>query len=211
MSSGPGQREHGDDRRKGAIVLVVGPSGAGKDSVIAFARRALDGDPRFVFARRLITRAVDGTEDHEACTDADFENLEAADALALSWRAHGTAYGIRNTVRHEIDAGRVVVANVSRRVVPAGILLAPRALVAHVTASPAVLADRLRQRGRETADEIAGRLAREAPLPQVAGRILTLNNDGPIEIAGSALLHALRELAAASPERRACDDAEPGV
>ena len=131
MNNNQAHREQREVARKGAIVLVVGPSGAGKDSVIAFAQQPLGRDPRFVFARRLITRAVDGTEDHEECSQDGFEAVEAAGCLALSWRAHGTAYGIRHSALRDIDCGRIVVANVSRRVVLQGVRLAPRGLVVH--------------------------------------------------------------------------------
>ncbi len=194
MSSGSIHRGCRQARPNGAIVLVVGPSGAGKDSVIDFARRMLESNARFVFARRLITRAVDGTEDHEACSHQAFAAAEAAGSLALSWRAHGTAYGIRNSTVREIDSGHIVVANVSRRVIAAGVRLAPRALVAHVTASPDVLARRLQSRARETAADIAGRLAREAPRLDIGAPMLVIDNDGPIEKAGAVFLAALIEL-----------------
>lgn len=179
----------------GAIVLVVGPSGAGKDSVISHARKCLAGSGRYVFARRLITRPVDGSEDHEACTPAEFEAAEGAGELALSWRAHGTAYGIRGSVRHQLADGQIVVANISRRVIRAGLLLATRALVVHVTASPAVLAQRLQLRGREAPATIEERLSRAVQLPSFdSGLLLTLDNDGPIDKAGSLLVQALRGL-----------------
>ena len=195
MNDSQAHREQREIARNGAIVLVVGPSGAGKDSVIDFARQPLERVPRFVFARRLITRAVDGTEDHEPCSQAAFEAAEAAGSLALSWRAHGTAYGIRNLTVREIDSGRIVVANVSRRVIAAGVRLADRALVVRVTASPEVLACRLQSRGRETAADVAARLARKAPPFDSAAPMLVINNDGPIEQAGTALLEALIKLA----------------
>lgn len=180
----------------GAIVLVVGPSGGGKDSVIGYARKALAGAGRFTFARRLITRPVDGTEDHEPCTQSEFESAERAGLLVLSWRAHGTAYGIRDSLQQQLADGQIVVANVSRRVIHAGLMLATRALVVHVTASPAVLAQRLQLRGREAAATIEERLSREVKLPSIdSGRLLTLDNDGPIEQAGDLLVQALRSLA----------------
>jgi len=52
-------------RGRGTLVLVVGPSGAGKDSVIGALRQRLAGDDRVAFARRVITRAVEeGGEAH---------------------------------------------------------------------------------------------------------------------------------------------------
>jgi ribose 1,5-bisphosphokinase len=178
-------------------VLVVGPSGAGKDSILTYARRRLADDPRFVFARRLITRSEpDPSEDYEACGPAAFAATEAAGALALSWRAHGTAYGIRTAVLDDLARGRIVIASVSRGVIAAGAALARHVIVAHITASPDILATRLQARAREAPAAIMARLAREAPLPPHTGTLVVINNDGALAVGGEAMITALRELAA---------------
>ena len=98
------------------LVLVVGPSGAGKDTVLALARVALAGDRRFRFVRRVITRPADaGGEDHEAVSVREFD----ARAFALRWQAHGLHYGIPLDVTDDLARGIVVVANVSRGVIAA--------------------------------------------------------------------------------------------
>lgn len=93
------------------LVLVVGPSGAGNDTVLGLAERVLRNDKRFRFVRRVITRpaGADG-EDHEAVSEAQF----AGRSFALQWRAHGLSYGIPTDIANDLAAGTVVVANVSR-------------------------------------------------------------------------------------------------
>ncbi len=55
------------------LVLVVGPSGAGKDTLIAKAHDALRDDLRFTFVRRVVTRnAVAALEDHTTMDEAAF-------------------------------------------------------------------------------------------------------------------------------------------
>ena len=99
------------------LVGVVGPSGAGKDTLMDGARAALAGDVRFVFARRVITRPAEaGGEDHLPATAADFARMREQGDFALWWNAHGLSYGIPARIAAEVGQGRVVVANLSRGV-----------------------------------------------------------------------------------------------
>ena len=49
----------------GRLVLVVGPSGAGKDTLIAGARVKCLNNPTIVFPRRVVTRAASVAEDND--------------------------------------------------------------------------------------------------------------------------------------------------
>lgn len=181
----------------GAMIAVVGPSGAGKDSLMAYAARAYAGDDRVVFARRVITRPADaGGEDHEGVDAATFDRLERDGAFCISWRAHGLAYGIPVAVLDDLAAGRVVVVNGSRSALPHFSAAVPGLKVALVTAQPEVLAERLAARGRETRAEIEARLARSPrPLPQDLS-VIVFDNSGPLDRAGDAFV---REIAEALP------------
>src|SRR6478736_7831953 len=96
------------------LVLVVGPSGAGKDTLLGMAHRALIKEPRVRFVRRIITRLAEaGHEDHEAVTEAEFAGRD----YALRWQAHGLSYGIPLDIAGDLARGHVVVANVSRGVI----------------------------------------------------------------------------------------------
>lgn len=169
----------------GLLVLVVGPSGAGKDTLLAFARARLAGRPDIVFARRLVTRPPDGTEDHEPFDVAAFEEGVAADRFALGWRANGLCYALGADVKAALAAGHTVVANGSRAAVAEARARFARVKVVHITAPPTVLAARIADRGREDANARAGRLAREPALD--APPDLSIVNDGAVEPAGEKL------------------------
>jgi phosphonate metabolism protein PhnN/1,5-bisphosphokinase (PRPP-forming) len=168
--------------RRGVLFLVVGPSGAGKDSLIDGARRALGGDPRFRFPRRAITRPADaGGEDHEALSPAAFEAAQAAGAFALCWSAHGLRYGVPRAIEPDLAAGASVVVNVSRAILAEAAARFDPARVIHVTVPPEVLARRLAGRGRETPEDVAARLARAATALPDGPPVRTLANDGGLE------------------------------
>ena len=147
------------------LIAVVGPSGAGKDTLMAGARAALAQNARFRFVRRAITRPAEaGGEDHEALSEADFAARRAAGGFAFSWGAHGLHYGIPRDIEEDIAARRVVIANLSRAVLPeAGARYRLRVL--SITAPMEILAARLAARGRESTADINARLAREVALP----------------------------------------------
>ena len=151
------------------LVLVVGPSGAGKDTLLDAARRALAGDPRFHFVRRVITRPADaGGEAHEAVTEEEF----AARDFVIQWQAHGLRYGIPADA---IQAGVVSVANVSRTIIADAARRFPVRVI-EITAAPDILAARLASRGREDAADVATRLARSVAIPDGV-TIATVVND----------------------------------
>ena len=144
------------------LVLVVGPSGAGKDTLIEAAHAALADDPRFVFVRRVVTRhAVTALEDHATMDEAAFTVALMRGDFALHWEAHGLRYGIPATIDADLDAGRVVVANGSRAAIPAAREKYPDCVVLLVTADRTVRAARLAARGRESAEDVRARLERE--------------------------------------------------
>jgi phosphonate metabolism protein PhnN/1,5-bisphosphokinase (PRPP-forming) len=172
------------------LVLVVGPSGAGKDTLLAGARATLAGDTRIRFVRRAITRPADcDSEDHEPLTPDAFATRLRQGAFALHWQAHGLSYGIPADIADAIVAGRTVVANVSRGVISAAAARLPVHVI-EVTAAASVLAQRLRARRREGDSDIAARLSRHAELP--AGIPVTrIANDSTIEEGVTAMVAAI--------------------
>jgi phosphonate metabolism protein PhnN/1,5-bisphosphokinase (PRPP-forming) len=180
-------------KQQGALFLVVGASGAGKDTLIAAARKHLARNTRYVFPQRDITRSQDaGGEPHRAVSEPEFYSLEAHGGYALCWRAHELCYGIPSSINADLAKGKRVVVNVSREVVADAMDQYSDVQVLHVTASPTILQERLEARGREGAEQLAERVMRQPRLPRKA-RVIEIANDGPLDRAVETFLSALQD------------------
>jgi ribose 1,5-bisphosphokinase len=176
----------------GTWIFICGPSGVGKDSLIAWSKQALAGQPNIVFARRLVTRMAQPGSDDDACNEADFLSQRQTGGLRWHWQAHGFYYGISQNYTSHVSAGGTVVINGSRSHVDA--LPASQDIKrVEITASPDQIAARLAQRGRDSQEAVAHRLARNAGFEQSSplNADLIVRNDADIAQAGAALVQYL--------------------
>ena len=176
----------------GRLVLVVGPSGAGKDTLIRAAQDACRGDRDIVFPRRVVTRAGSAAEDHDTLSPEAFAQAHAQGSFALAWSAHGLDYGIPAAIDAELRAGRTVVCNVSRAIVPAA-----RARYAHptlvlVTAPHEVLVQRLAERGRASDGDLDARIRRSASLDRELAPDFIIRNTDTVSRGADLMLQAVR-------------------
>ena len=177
----------------GRLFAVVGPSGAGKDTLLAGIchGRGAAGGPHWV--RRAITRPESaGGEPFEGVTEAEFLRREAAGVFALVWRAHGLAYGIPHRELAPLAEGRDVVFNGSRAALAQAAAVFPGLAVIHVTAPAAVLAARLAGRGRESAAQIDARLSRAVDDIPPGLPVIEIVNDGSVQTGIDRLRAALQ-------------------
>ena len=179
---------------RGRLILVVGPSGSGKDSLIEAARDHFTAAPDIVFPQRCITRDGNaGGEAHKPVSPEEFATIAGNGGFMLHWSAHGLHYGIPRSVEQDLSAGRVVIVNVSRSV----LAFARRtygATVISVSVRPDILEQRLRARGRETTEaEIRGRLDRANACQVADCDTIIIDNSAEIDVAAGLFIQVITE------------------
>ncbi len=180
--------------RHGVMIVVVGPSGAGKDTLMEFAAQRLGQREDIHFAQRAITRSRDaGGENHDAVTPEEFARRFENGDFCVSWQAHGLSYGIPTSVRDQLAQGKIVIANGSRSALSHFKAAFPTLKVVNIIATLDVLAARLESRGRESREEILRRLQRSSL--EVCGDfdVTTIDNSGALEVSGAAFAELLEE------------------
>jgi ribose 1,5-bisphosphokinase len=177
----------------GRLIYLIGPSGAGKDTVLRWLREHPQLCPLLHIARRTISRnGHDPHEPHEAVGAAEFERMRERGDFALHWEANSLHYGVRHSELRPLERGLDVLVNGSRRFLPQARRTYPDLVAAHLTAPTHVLRARLLTRGRETPEAIDARLMRSAQLAAVVDKTdVELVNDGAPEDAARKLLQHL--------------------
>jgi len=173
----------------GRLILVVGPSGAGKDTLLGLAKLACADDVSVVFPRRVVTREASSSEDNAQLSAAEFQQALTRGDFAMHWEAHGHRYGLRRAIDDDIRAGRSVVVNVSRTVIDAARRAYANVTVIAIAAPPDVLAERIRLRARGSDGRAEQRLSRmvDSAVPDV-----TILNVGRPEDHARRLVRAIK-------------------
>lgn len=184
----------------GKLIYLIGPSGSGKDSLIDAAREALARCKVHV-VRRVITRSAEAKgEQALGVSQAAFEHMAGAGEFAMHWAANGLQYGIPRLIEQQLAAGESVLVNGSRAYLPEAAERFPNLLPIMLTVDRGVLRERLARRGRETAEEIEQRLARNDQLIADAAqweksgvRITLLDNSKSLNTTVGRLLELLAQ------------------
>lgn len=177
------------------LIYLMGASGSGKDTLLRLLRAELRGDEPVLVAHRYITRDSGATEDALCLTEDEFGRRAALGCFALRWASHGLHYGIGIEIDAWLSCGAAVIINGSRAHLEQAHSRYPALTAVEVTVDPGQLVRRLAGRGRESAEQIAQRLARAMqafPVPQQC-RLLRVSNDAAPETAAAALLNIARD------------------
>jgi ribose 1,5-bisphosphokinase len=159
----------------GRLVLVVGPSGAGKDTLLGLAKASCADDDNVVFPRRVITREASASEENEEVSIGTFQEALTRGEYAMHWEAHGHRYALWRAIDDDIRSGRTIVANVSRTVIGAMRRAYADVVVVSITAPPNVLAERIAMRARSSDGMVESRLGRVVEDASAAPDITIVN------------------------------------
>lgn len=178
------------------LIYVIGASGAGKDSLLRYARAHLPYSALVVFAHRYITRdAYAGGENHVALTESEFEHRQRMGCFAMHWHSHDTCYGVGIEINQWLAKGLNVVVNGSRNYLSQAAMRYDELVPVLIQSDKAILRERLLQRGRESAEAVEQRLMladaydREIEHP----RLCRIDNNGSLEEAGAQLLSVVQD------------------
>lgn len=191
------------------LVIVSGPSGVGKDTVIS-SLCLVPAEPERYFVITCTTRPrreyeVDGVHYH-FLTDEEFERRRAVGGFLEANLVHGHWYGTpRDEVRAALVAGRDVIlkidvqgARIVRRRVPQVLF------IFIVPPTPEDLEARLRGRATESADELA--LRQRDALRELARQgdydYIVVNETGQVDRTAARIEEIIEAEHRAHPDRR---------
>ncbi len=190
----------------GRLIYMMGPSGAGKDTVLHGLASLLGGNG--YLAPRLVTRPPTATEPGSVSVSwAEFDYMESSGQLAMAWRANGLAYGVLRDINDRLVAGCDVLVNGSRAYLPEARLRYADLMPVLLNVEPDLLRQRLQMRGRESVEQIQERLERNAQFAQLgaagdAGPVLIINNSEDVDHTIQALYAHLRQASPHTPVYR---------
>ena len=174
---------------QGRLIAFVGPSGVGKDTVMAHLINTVEGLHR---AQRVITRPSEPQgENHIPASVNQFKAARDVGEYALHWEAHGLYYGVPHTSLTKLDEGSDVLINLSRQILREAAKKYSSFIVIHLTAPRDVLARRLKHRDRESDEHIMARLDRKSDIIDPDLKTITIDNSHAIEVTVSTICSKL--------------------
>ncbi len=180
------------------VILVVGKSGSGKDTLMRESQRLLQEEKNIPvnILQRYITRTSDKNEESISVTQEEYLQRKKANEFALYWRIYGNWYGCpKVSIDTPIKRGELVLINVSRSILNEARKNYPHCKIILIDVSLSIAEKRVKSRGRDTGKGLKDRLTRmkkeDIDMPQPNKIIL---NDDSLEKAVLALSSYLEDI-----------------
>ena len=176
------------------LILVVGASGAGKDSLLKVAKLHFRDYPNVHFLRRYITRKPGEFEDNFYVDDIAFEILKDHGFFFSFWYAHDLKYGVPRQEIESLKENETIIVSISRtKIREFEQRFSGKVTTINITAEESIIKERLERRKRESSMQIKTRLERML-IPVSASNLINFENNAGLEISSVSFLSILKEI-----------------
>jgi len=176
----------------GMLILVVGNSGSGKDSIMRGVIERYPSDLKSLYlTQRYITRPYSDTEDYIAIKPEDFKKLSLQGEFVLEWHIYGLDYGIPIEIDGWLEKGHPVLVNVSRTIIKKARRMYQNLLVVFIDVPFEITLKRVKERARESGVRLEERIQRARRNQDLPDADFIVDNSGDLEDAINLFLKYL--------------------
>ncbi len=176
----------------GKLVLVVGNSGSGKDSIMKGVKERYPSDLISLYlTQRYITRPYSDTEDNIAVTPEDFKIMSLQGEFVLEWHIYGLDYGVPIEIDEWLKKGHPVLVNVSRSIIKKARKIYQNIVVAFIDVPFEITLKRVKERARESGIRLEERILRARRNQDIPDADFIVDNSGDLEDAINEFLSNL--------------------
>ena len=179
----------------GWLILIVGNSGSGKDSIMNGVKEKFPSDSKMLYlAQRFITRRPSDTEDNFVVTPEDFKKMSLQGKFALEWHIYGLDYGVPIDIDDWLEDGHIVLVNVSRTIVKKAREIYKNIKVIFIEVPFEFTLKRIKDRGRESGERLEERIQRARNNQSYPDADFNIDNSGDIEDAIDKFLNYVMKI-----------------
>jgi ribose 1,5-bisphosphokinase len=176
----------------GFLILVIGNSGSGKDSIInGVLERYIQNKRKIHLVQRYITRLPSETEKNIPISPIIFKEMEKKGQFALKWHIYGLDYGVPIEIDKWLEVGDIALVNVSRTIVKEARKKYKNVKIIFIDVPFEMILKRLRDRGREDEKKLEERIERARKNQKFPTADFIIDNSGDLETAINQFLDYL--------------------
>ena len=177
----------------GYLILVIGNSGSGKDSIIKETIRK-NQTLNLYSPKRYITRKPSEDENNVFLTNEEYQMKSDQGEFALEWEIYNLKYGVPIEIDDWLRKGYHTIINVSRTVVEEAKQKYQKCKVVFVEVPFHIILKRLEKRGRENEAGLKERIERAKQNMKHPSADFNIDNSGSLESAVNQFLNYVKLL-----------------
>ncbi|MBY9016758.1 MAG: phosphonate metabolism protein/1,5-bisphosphokinase (PRPP-forming) PhnN [Candidatus Lokiarchaeota archaeon] len=168
----------------GLLILVIGNSGSGKDSIISEVVKRFPSNLKEIhLTQRYITRASSEKEKSIAISPKIFKEMSLHNKFTLEWHIYDLDYGVPIDIDDWLKKGDPVIVNVSRTVVKKARSIYRNILVVFIKVPFEITFQRIKERARESGKQLQERIQRAKDNQTFPDADFIVDNSGELESA----------------------------